>query len=276
MSVMSAIARHLPPSIKARLKRLLSYPSPYVFMRAHSIKAQRFQFEFWGRQITIEAGFDTPVYETIAEVVDHDCYQLRQLPIDRWTAPLIVDIGANIGLTACCMGQWTGSSIVCVEPVPQNCQSIAVNAATNKLDNITVIQAALGATDGAMPFWVPADETVSGKLANATAQGNGFIDVRTITLSTLFNTHCADRNIDLLKIDCEGGEYDIANQITPTLASRIHNITFEIHDQGRDRNVKTITRQLEALGYTVHYKPDLFGRPYLHHLLATRRQHNTP
>jgi hypothetical protein len=41
-----------------------------------------------------------------------------------------------------------------------------------------------------------------------------------------------------LKCNCEGGEYEIVKQITPELATRIRNISIEVHDLDQSRNLQ--------------------------------------
>ena len=78
-------------------------------------------------------------------------------------------------------------------------------------------------------------------------------------------------DIGLMKVDCEGGEYDIVEQMTADVAARIARITFEIHDLDEDRNARSIGARLESLGYVVVWRPDPYGRQSLHHALACRR-----
>ena len=74
--------------------------------------------------------------------------------------------------------------------------------------------------------------------------------------------------IDLLKCDCEGGEYEILNRFTPELAARVRNLTIEVHDLDRSRNIDWISQKLSGLGYELSCIPDLWERSALHLLLA--------
>jgi hypothetical protein len=76
--------------------------------------------------------------------------------------------------------------------------------------------------------------------------------------------------IGLLKCDCEGGEYEILDRFTPELAARIRNLTIEVHDLDRSRNIEWISQKLSHLGYQVSCIPDLWERSALHLLLARR------
>lgn len=61
--------------------------------------------------------------------------------------PLIVDCGANIGASACWLDlAYPGSTIVAIEPSPDNCRLLRANVAA--LGNAHVIEAGIGARDG--------------------------------------------------------------------------------------------------------------------------------
>jgi len=77
--------------------------------------------------------------------------------------------------------------------------------------------------------------------------------------------------VNLLKMDCEGAEYGLVKDLAKLDHEKIRAITMEVHDLDRQRNYIAMRAALIALGYTVTYKPELLGRPTLHHLLAIHR-----
>jgi hypothetical protein len=95
------------------------------------------------------------------------------------------------------------------------------------------------------------------------------LQVKTLSLPSALLA-CTGANVELIKMDCEGGEYAIVEQISPELARRIRNMTMEVHDLDRDRNVSALSERLKSLGYRLHYKNELLNRLGLHHLLASR------
>ena len=68
--------------------------------------------------------------------------------------------------------------------------------------------------------------------------------------------------------DCEGGEYDLLEQLTPSLAARIRNLTIEVHDLDSQYNVEWVRCKLAGLGYEVSSIPDLWEHGALHLVLA--------
>jgi hypothetical protein len=73
-----------------------------------------------------------------------------------------------------------------------------------------------------------------------------------ISLSQLLEDHGVE-SVDLLKIDCEGGEYAIIESTPSDVFSRIGNIVFEYHDiDGGWVKLESAKRRLRSEGYTLH------------------------
>jgi Methyltransferase FkbM domain len=72
------------------------------------------------------------------------------------------------------------------------------------------------------------------------------VKVDTVSLSRVLEQF-GDREIDLIKCDCEGGEYTIIEQLTPAIAARIRNLSTEVHDLDSSHNLQTISAKLSSL-----------------------------
>ena len=112
--------RRVLRALRTRLQRLVGCPDPYSFRPAPSIRSQQMTFRFLERELVVTAGFDTPLYETIAEVVDYDCYRLRDIVPDLHDTT-ILDVGANVGVTTLCLAAIPRSTVRAFEPVRRNC-----------------------------------------------------------------------------------------------------------------------------------------------------------
>lgn len=258
----------IPPPARAALKRALSLPDEYRFYPARSVVEQRVVFTTRGRTLTVAADHALPLYDTIAEIVDFDAYQLAALPA-LGPAPLILDVGANIGVASLVLAQIPGSTVVAFEPLPANATWLRENLARNGADNVDVVVKAMTAHDGTALFRAMPDLNVGGQVWDGASAEAGLVTVATVSLRTALAPY-QGRDVALIKLDCEGGEYEIVEQLDAELATRIRALTFEVHDRDDARNVRTLSERLRALGYRLTSRPDLFGRRALHHLLATR------
>ena len=96
------------------------------------------------------------------------------------------------------------------------------------------------------------------------------IKVDCVSITTFIDNEFSEKNIHLLKIDCEGGEYDILSALKKEQFNKILNITLEVHDIDEIYKLNYIQNILTNNGYNLFYKPDAFGRRRLHHLLAKK------
>jgi FkbM family methyltransferase len=264
------LSRLLPPPIRQFVRdRMTVYVYTYGFRPSPSIVEQILTFSLGGREFTAKANYRTALYDMIAEVVDYDCYQLKKLEWQPHRDHFIVDIGANVGVTALVLAQIPGARVTCYEPDPENCALLRDNIERNGLRNVSVRQAAVAGSDGKLQFQPHTESTGGFLAADGAGSGAQTLTVDAVTLERVLE-ESATGEIDLLKCDCEGGEYEILEGFTPELAARIRNLTIEVHDLDRNRNIEWISQKLSGLGYQVSCIPDLWERSALHLLLARR------
>jgi FkbM family methyltransferase len=260
----------LPPPVRKFVReRMTVFVYTYGFRPARSIGEQLITFSFGGREFAVKADHRTALYDMILEVVDYDCYQLKKLAWKPVLEHNIVDVGANVGVTAVVLAQIPGARVTCYEPDPGNCALLRDNVTRNGLNNVTVREAAVGSSDGKVQFQTHAESTGGSLARNGSKSDANTMTVDAVTLDRLVQESAGDDGtIALLKCDCEGGEYDLLGQLTPPLAARIRNLTIEVHDLDRQRNVEWVRGTLEGLGYEVSVIPDLWERGALHLVLA--------
>ncbi len=139
----------------------------------------------------------------------------------------VIDVGGHIGSFSI-MSALTGARAVVLEPVPVNFEMIKANIQLNNLQNqVKAINAAVWSTAGEQSLGVADDST----------GGSGFwykkpsvpqITVRTVRLSELMAAEQIE-TCDLLKLDCEGAEYEILSSLEPEVWPRIRAIVLEYH-----------------------------------------------
>jgi FkbM family methyltransferase len=260
-------------TLKEIVRKVFKFQPGYEFVPAPSIQKQSLSFAFRGRTLTVESDYTTPLYGTIGEIVDFDCYQLSDVEFTGGKEGLVLDIGAHMGVAAVVLAQLTAGRVLCFEPFPRNCQFLQNNLKLNGLTNVQVTQAAVTEFDGTVAFEFDPTVSVVGHVAH-TLKGDPLafsqkLQVPSVTLRKALAPY-PNSTVELIKLDCEGGEYAIVDQIGPDLAPRIKHLSFEVHDIDPQRNVTTLTERLKSLGYRVRYKKELHNRLGLHHLLASR------
>ena len=250
-------------------KRMTIFVYTYGFRPSPVIQEQMLRFSVSGRTLTVKADHRTALYDMIVEVVDYDAYQLRKLRWDGSEEHHIIDIGANVGVTALVLSQVPRARLTCYEPDPGNCRFLRENLALNGIDNVAIVQSAVSSVNGSVEFEADEESTGGRVLEKGPTAKGARIKVQAVTLEKAVE-QCGSPAVGLLKIDCEGGEYNIVEQMTQELADRIQNIALEVHDLDENRNLQRISERLQDLGYQLSTKPDMWGRSALHLLLAQK------
>jgi FkbM family methyltransferase len=247
------------------------YIYTYGFRPSSVIEEQILTFKFAGRELSVKADHRTALYDMISEVVDYDCYQLKKIEWDARQDHYIVDIGANVGVTALVLAQIPGAHVTCYEPDPGNCTLLRYNLKLNGVTNVQLFQAAVASVSGTLEFQTNAESTGGRLVGSGSATNACTVSVTAVNLDRVLE-QCGSREIDLMKCDCEGDEYALIEQITPQHAERIRRLSIEVHDLDRTRNLTAISKKLTSLGYQLSVIPDMWERSALHLLLARRPQ----
>lgn len=164
----------------------------------------------------------------------------------------IVDVGANVGSFALYAAQSCPEArILCYEPEQQNFSLLTHNLRINGLEGqVAAFRCAVGSTSGPRAL-----------AAVGVSQANAFDYLRDrranhqvvacTTLRDIRTEHRLER-IDLLKMNCEGAEYEILEACSPGDYDGIANIRLEYHNiDAANRNGDSLRQYLEARGYRI-------------------------
>jgi len=207
----------------------------------------------------IRDGFDERM---VTEHAEHERALLADVVSSVRATDVFADIGANIGLFSCLVGQ-TVNQVIAFEPHPNNYTRLRENLELNSARAVTH-QVALSDTDGDLKFILPADINVTGGAAIMSGdeeqkrhfeeQYGGF---RTETVSSVtgdsFFTERATSLPTVLKIDVEGAEMNVLEGLRETIAeSDVRLVYIEVHrfidEFGFEQ--RDVDRFLEELGFT--------------------------
>jgi FkbM family methyltransferase len=151
---------------------------------------------------------------------------------------VVVDIGANIGVFAL-FAACSGARIVeAYEPSAESFSLLQQNIAANGFDNVIHAKryAVVGEMSGPVKF--PRSSSVHNAiLSNNVADAVDFDLVSTRTLSQVV---AAAGSVDLLKLDCEGAEYDIFLKASCADVRRAAEIRPEYHVGPRDALIEKL------------------------------------
>lgn len=168
-------------------------------------------------------------------------------------SPTVIDIGGYIGDFSLYATHYLNAKKVLVfEPTKENFEILERNILNNSFGSIiTAINKAVSSNPSinlnvsiddcneihASSFWQKNDSTSR--------------TIPAITLQHALESHSI-KHVDLLKIDCEGGEYDILLNMPANTMNCIQNIVFEHHDIGDHANKLTeIKSKLSCAGFKI-------------------------
>jgi FkbM family methyltransferase len=156
---------------------------------------------------------------------------------------IVIDVGANIGDFAIMAARkCPAGRVIAVEPLRSAGQMIEAQARLNNLNNITWVHAVLSDRTGTSAANRPGSEY-------DTAEGAAE-QVESRTLPQLMADLQLDR-VDLLKLDCEGAEWDILPSAEAVLP-RVRQITMEFHCE-RGWTVEKLANWLRSRGFVVRH-----------------------
>lgn len=172
-------------------------------------------------------GARVPVYEVFAD----DTYRFEWFlgPLLRRSITAI-DIGGHVGTWTCRLTQLhRDATVTAFEPSATTADYLRRNVANNGVaDRVTVVQAALSGESGTAVF----DDNGAGSglngLASARATTTGVAtEVETVSFADAIAR--AGGTVDVIKIDCEGGEYDLVLKSDPADWATVQRVVIEHH-----------------------------------------------
>lgn len=188
-----------------------------------------------------------------------DAFILKEMFLDREylrrvgdlpDKPVIVDIGGYIGDFSIFAAHYLGAQVYVYEPVSENFEILLRNVSANALgDRVHAFQMAVSD----QPSITLNVERKSAGEVHVSAHAYPEAEKRLIpatTLQGIVTSNGLDR-IDLLKIDCEGGEYFIFRMMTPEFLAKVGTIVFEYHRVVPDwqEQVARMFDQLRSAGF---------------------------
>ena len=163
----------------------------------------------------------------------------------------IIDVGGHIGLFMLFCEQFCRKGkIYCFEPVLDNYRIFLDNVKLNNLENIHSFNMAISKQDGNVPLYLNDDS--SGH--SIFLKNSNYIQVESITLQKVFELNNI-KKCNLLKLDCEGSEYEIINSLPDSYFSMIDKIIIEYHFAKKYPKLLTeLIKKLELMSFSINMK----------------------
>lgn len=151
---------------------------------------------------------------------------------------VVIDIGANIGVYSIFAATSKNTQIFAFEPVQENFNLLKENIKLNFLENkIHSFNFGIAGKEekkklylGESPFhsFIPAKDSPFNALYSS-GKGQNYSEVNCISLKDVFDKNKID-SCHILKMDCEGAEYEILYNLPDEYFRKIEKIRMEYHN----------------------------------------------
>lgn len=215
---------------------------------------EKFNFKIGDFTIETRGDWGSSDMCVFTEIIKENCYRIDPHYFDK--IKTVIDIGGHIGIFSLMCAPYV-NKITTYEPSKDNFLLLKQNIETNNLQNkIIAYNTAVSDQNGTIAFYPSkasnARHTIipPGQIIFET-QGDK-IEVQSITLYDAVERI----NFDpcFLKIDTEGGEYQILLSADKKVFENIHRIVIETHEEdGYKYNREDIIKFLNSLGYKTRW-----------------------
>jgi FkbM family methyltransferase len=183
-----------------------------------------------------------PLYEIFAD----DAYDMTELCAGVDPDAAVLDVGGQIGSFSLAIArELPGASIHVFEASPTSAGYVRRNVSANGLtDRITVHGVAMSGAAGEFTF--VDSGTASGHNGLTAPAGLG----KTVTVPAVsFDQAVADagNNVQIVKMDVEGAEYDIVLDSSPSSWSKVRKVVMEYHPMA-GRSLEDLLKYFAAVG----------------------------
>lgn len=180
-----------------------------------------------------------------------ETYYEGQYDLDVKGKKVVIDIGANIGDFAIKESLNKNVTIYAFEPVQNTYRLMVSNLALNRINNVKPFQVGISDKSGTAEIFVTQASGLSSVYRSD--EGGNTETINLINLERVF----ADNRIkicDLLKVDCEGGEYEIFKNLSGEMFKKIRNIIVEFHEGTTNGNKEELKDIFQKYGFLVKIK----------------------
>jgi FkbM family methyltransferase len=185
---------------------------------------------------------------TIKETCLDDHYRLagRRVP----NGGVVIDIGAGLGdFAVMAARRHPRARVLAFEPFPASADLCRRNVRLNAAANVQVIESAVGQGSGAIGLDISSPESVQYSTVSGAA-GQSALLVKTLGLAEVFAQHAVER-CAMLKLDCEGAEFEILLTLDQAILDRIDSISMEYHDGVTSASHRELESALAGAGFVV-------------------------
>jgi FkbM family methyltransferase len=196
-----------------------------------------------------ERGVSLPIFEIFL----NEEYKNKDVEVNE--DDIVLDIGGNIGIFTLYSLYKRAKEVHVFEPGKKQYNAIIDNL-SDTFKNLKINNVAVSKQTGIISFYENDASTTSSTVFNNNSKT---FPVPSITIEDYFKKQNLNK-IDFLKIDCEGGEYEIIENISETfLKKKINKICLEYHIFNTSDNIllQNLIKKLDKCEFNIQKKGNM-------------------
>ena len=164
----------------------------------------------------------------------------------------VIDIGAHIGLFSLLVSHLCkAEKILSFEPISENFDLLVSNLKLNHIENILPFNMAVSKNSGRLDLFLNNDQSAHSIFSKNLKS----ISVESTSLQKIFDENKIS-SCKMLKLDCEGAEYEIIDSLPSEYLDKIQNIVIEYHlADTKPELVKSLILKIENAGFKIKTRP---------------------
>lgn len=201
-----------------------------------------------------------------AWIVKETCIDSAYWPVGAFeTGWSVVDIGAGIGeFTVMAASSCPDGVIHAYEPQLASYELLEHNLTLNRLERVKTFREAAGKVGQHLEAAISGEQAPSTRFVN----GGGSKAIPAVDLQKILD-RLPGGDCDLLKVDCEGCEFELLLGADPSALRKVKRMVLEAHEGYFEHTTEELVCHLEKNGFSVKRDPNPV-HAYLSLLFATR------
>ncbi|KFM20084.1 trans-aconitate 2-methyltransferase protein [Marine Group I thaumarchaeote SCGC AAA799-P11] len=161
-----------------------------------------------------------------------------------------MDIGAHIGyFTIMAAKNASLGRIYSIEPHKESFEILKKNLLLNNFTNVDTFNVAITKSTGKTRLYIDKNNQIGNTIIKNN-NSNESEQVDTFSLRNFVKNSNIEQ-IDFLKVDCEGAEFEIFLNLEKELLKKIKKISAEIHEYGKNNSIMELKEFFEKNGFSI-------------------------
>jgi len=177
----------------------------------------------------------------------------------------VMDVGAHIGLFSIyARGLNDNVKIFAYEPEPKNFETMKWHFKENHVENVFPKNVAVAGKDGETVLYV-SEDSHNHSILRFFKKIMKEVKVPTVSMEKIIERDMARQNVafcDLVKMDCEGAEFEILASMSLELFRKIGAFYIEYHEYLEDKNKNDLVKILQKNGFKTRMTESRYDKKF--------------